>query len=477
MKTINADVAVIGAGTAGLAAYRAARSHGRKVVLIEGGPYGTTCARVGCMPSKLLIAASDAAHAVTTAQAFGVHATLARIDGKAVMARVRAERDRFVGFVIESIEQIPQEHRLRGHARFIDRKTLQIDEHTLVHADRIVIATGSSPTVIAEFQALGKRVLTSDDVFAWDDLPESVAVIGTGVMGLELGQALHRLGVRVALFGRDDKLAQLNDPMVRAAAERYFNTELDLRLNSAILKAQRDGDAVQLRSHDGEGRERIERYTYLLAATGRTPNLKSLNLERSGLALDEHGVPLFNSHTMQCGESTIFIAGDASDERPLLHEATDQGRIAGDNAGRYPQVAAGLRHTPLNITFSDPQIASIGTSYRELKHGSFAIGEVSFENQGRSRVILQNRGILRVYGEYGSELFLGAEMIGPRAEHLAHLLAWACQNRMTIGHMLTMPFYHPVIEEGVRTALHNLRENLLHGLPEIEHCADATPGT
>src|SRR3954463_9016009 len=96
MNIVNADIAVIGAGTAGLAAYRAARSHGKRAVLIESGPYGTTCARVGCMPSKLLIAAAEAAHAIGAAPGFGVHADNLRIDGKAVMARVRAERDRFV---------------------------------------------------------------------------------------------------------------------------------------------------------------------------------------------------------------------------------------------------------------------------------------------------------------------------------------------------------------------------------------------
>src|SRR3954465_11816461 len=101
MNNLNVDVAIIGTGTAGLAAYRAARAHGKRAVLIESGPYGTTCARVGCMPSKLLIAASEAAHAAGAAHGFGVHAGQVRVDGAAVMARVRSERDRFVGFVID----------------------------------------------------------------------------------------------------------------------------------------------------------------------------------------------------------------------------------------------------------------------------------------------------------------------------------------------------------------------------------------
>src|SRR3982750_3491791 len=121
MRTLETDVAVIGAGTAGLAAYRAAKSAGRRTLLIEGGVYGTTCARVGCMPSKLLIAPAEAAHAVERFGAFGLAIDgPVRVDGKAVMARVRRERDRFVGFVLDSVERLPAADRLRGYARFAD---------------------------------------------------------------------------------------------------------------------------------------------------------------------------------------------------------------------------------------------------------------------------------------------------------------------------------------------------------------------
>ena len=200
MKTIKTQVAVIGAGTAGMTAYRAATTGGKKALLIESGPYGTTCARVGCMPSKLLIAAAEAAHAATAAPAFGIHPGPVRIDGKAVMARVRAERDRFVGFVVEAVDGYPAADKLHGHARFVSENKLQVGDHTVVEAERFVIATGSTPIVPEEWAAAGPRVINSDAVFYWDDLPESIAIAGTGIIGLELGQALHRLGVRLSLI-------------------------------------------------------------------------------------------------------------------------------------------------------------------------------------------------------------------------------------------------------------------------------------
>ncbi|MEB0137271.1 dihydrolipoyl dehydrogenase [Actimicrobium sp. CCC2.4] len=476
MNIIDVDVAVIGAGSAGLTAYRAAKSHGVKVLLIERGPYGTTCARVGCMPSKLLIAAADAAYHAADAAGFGVHAGPVRIDGTAVMARVRTERDRFVGFVVDGVEHIDPIDRLVGSARFLGPQQLQVDAHTIVNAARIVIATGSSPRRPAELLGLGDRLIDNEQLFDWTSLPASVAVLGAGVVGLELGQALHRLGVRVALFGRGEHIGPLSDPEVLGSALDCLGGELDMRLGNQRFDAQRDNDGVLVQSAGKDGVVRSEHFSLVLAAAGRAPNLADLQLDRSGLTLDAHGVPLFDRTTMQCGSSTIFIAGDVDAELPLLHEAVDQGRIAGSNAGAFPDVAAGLRRTPLGVVFCDPQIALVGQRYSDLVAQKYAVGSVAFADQGRSRVMRQNRGLLRLYAERGSGRLLGAEMVGPRAEHLSHLLAWACQSRMTVTQMLDMPFYHPVIEEGIRTALRRLQDQLDQDVADIEHCADCTPG-
>jgi len=479
MPTLHTDVAIIGAGTAGMTAYRAAQNESKSVLLIESHVYGTTCARVGCMPSKLLIAAAEAAHAAQSASAFGVHAAPLRIDGKAVMARVRSERDRFVGFVVSDVDDFPAETKLMGRAVFTGPDTLRVGD-TEIQAKSIVIATGSSPKVADEWKIAGDRIITSDDVFDWTDLPESVAVVGTGVIGLELGQALHRLGVRVALFARGNSLAQISDPSLLEVADRVLSEELDIRFQTSVTSVVRDGDGVIIHSRDGQGHQRTERFTYLLSAMGRSPNVHQLGLEHTGLVLDRFGIPHYDKHTMQCGSSAIFIAGDADNERPLLPEAADQGRIAGRNAACFPDVQPGLRRTPLTIAFSEPQIATAGASYKELcagRAGQFAVGKVSFENQGRSRVMLQNQGMLRVYGEFGSGRFLGAEMIGPRAEHIGHLLAWAHQAGMTVEQMLDMPFYHPVVEEGLRTALRDLLSQLKNPPSLAEDCLKAIPAS
>ena len=456
-KLLEVDVAVIGAGTAGLAAYRAAKGAGARAVLIEGGPYGTTCARVGCMPSKLLIAAAEAAHAIGRAPGFGVHADAPlRVDGREVMARVRRERDRFVGFVLQGVEGIPEADRIRGYAKFLDPQTLQVEGGPRIAASSIVIATGSRPAIPPILEGLGDRLLVNDDVFEWEDLPRSAAVFGPGVIGLELGQALARLGVRVVVLGRGGRVGPISDPFVREAALKAFAADFPLDPDAHVKRVQRVDDEVEIEFQDPNGEPRRERFNYVIAATGRLPNLERLGLESAGLEIGGYGVPRFNTGTLQAGNSSIFIAGDANHDVPLLHEAADEGRIAGENAARFPAVNPGLRRAPLGIVFTDPQIAIVGRGFASLKTAALAAGEVSFADQGRARVMLRNPGVLRVYGDPATGRFLGAEMVGPDAEHLGHLLAWALQAEMTVEQMLQMPFYHPVVEEGLRTALRDL---------------------
>jgi len=238
-----------------------------------------------------------------------------------------------------------------------------------------------------------------------------------------------------------------------------------------VKSVRRLGDEVEVEYVCPEGKQRVERFDYVLAATGRTPNIDQLGLERTGLALSARGVPVHDAHTLQAGASSIFIAGDVSDDKPLLHEAADEGRIAGENAARFPDVVPGPRRAPLSIVFTDPQIAIVGGGFASLKSHTLAAGEVSFDDQGRSRVMLRNHGHLRVYADPATGRFLGAEMAGPDAEHIGHLLAWALQAKMTVAQMLEMPFYHPVVEEGLRTALRDLAAKIAESRTAVRDLA------
>jgi dihydrolipoamide dehydrogenase len=193
----------------------------------------------------------------------------------------------------------------------------------------------------------------------------------------------------------------------------------------------------------------------VLAALGRRPNVDGLGLAELGAPLDERGTPVFNRHTMQVGDLPIYMAGDANADRPLFHEACDEGAIAGFNAARGEQTAF-MRKVALGVAFSDPDVLSVGQSFDKLPAEAVLIGSARGEGNGRSRLLGGADGLLRVYAERGTGRLLGASMVAIGGEHLAHLLAWSIQRGETARSLLQAPFYHPVLEELLQSALQDI---------------------
>ncbi len=449
MEQKQVDVAIIGAGSAGLYALGRVRSSGKSFVLINGGHTGTTCARVGCMPSKALIQVAEDYHRCTILDRYGVEGQDGlRLDSVEAMEHVRDLRDTFVERVrSNSTDKMPEERFIEGYARFIEPHVLEVNGQR-IRAEKIIIATGSRPLIPAPWTPYRDRILTTDELFELETLPESMAVIGLGAIGLELGQSLARLGVAVTGFDMLESIGGITDPEIAAAALGLIKKEFPLHLGTAA-EISEEGD--KLRVSAGEHSVVVDR---VLASLGRIPNLDRLDLANAGIELDERGIPLFNPNTMQCGDSHIFIAGDVDGERPLLHEAGDEGRIAGLNAGSE-RIQAFQRKTPIGIVFCDPNIAAVGRRWNELDPETTAVGVVNFPPVGRALIMGKNKGILRVYAHKTSGRLLGAEMFCVRGENLAHLLAWCIQQKMTVGELLQMPFYHPVIEEALQAALYD----------------------
>lgn len=446
---LRCDVAVIGAGTAGLAAERAARRNGASTLLIDPEFNGTTCATVGCMPSKLLIAAASAAHRVGQAGRFGLAVHGLTVDGPAVMQRVREERDRFARLTRESFDELPDGVVVRGRARFTGPTTLTLDDGRTILARTIVIATGSRPNVPPAFAALGDRLLTSDSIFELPDLPRRLAVVGSGAIGLELAQAMAHLGVQVTLLDRGEQLAKLRCPRVHDAVLALMRRRMAVHLGVEVIP-ERDGDAARLRwkgATTGEGE-----FDLVLAALGRSPALGDLTLEQAGLALDDDGVPCHDRATMRCSDSAVFLAGDVAADLSVLHEASAEGAIAGRNAAAFPAAIPVARHPFFSITFTDPPIASIGRSEAE----GAVTGTSDYGDQGRARVEGRNEGVLTLYATAPEGRLIGADLVAPAGDHLAHLLAWAIEGGMTARAMLDLPFYHPTIEEGLKPALRSV---------------------
>lgn len=461
MDTQPLDTLIIGAGSAGLAALREVRKRTERFALINDGPYGTTCARVGCMPSKLLIEAANAYHQRHTLAEFGITgADALAADLPAVLRRLRALRDEFVAGTLQITDALGARS-IAGRARLLGPQQVQINGSSgpIYHAKSIILAPGSKPVLPPEWQALGERILTTDSLFEQPTLGPRLAVIGMGPVGIELAQALARLGLQVTGYATQQWLGGLSDPTVNTSLHDALVHDFTLHIGpAATLHAAPDGSGcIEVRS--GEHRSTVD---HVLVAIGRRPQLADLGLDTLGVALDDKGMPPVNPKTMQIADLPVYLAGDAHNHRPLLHEAADEGHIAGMNA-LAPAPLCYQRRTPLAIVFSDPNAAVIGQSLRALQAQdglALATGSVDFARQGRARASQHNHGRLNVYADQASGRLLGAELCAPAGEHLAHLLALAIDQNLTLLQLLGMPFYHPVLEEGLRTALRDAARQL-----------------
>lgn len=459
MKIRKVEYAIIGSGTAGLGAYSRIRRKTDNFVIIQHGPYGTTCARVGCMPSKMLITAADHAHEMQQAAPFGVHGKSV-INGTQVFNRIRQDRaDKFVGNVLKQIDNIPTEFKLQGCAKFISNNQLQVSDDLIIEADKIIIACGTRPYIPEQLTSVENKILTSDTIFEIDNLPDSIAVIGLGVIALELGQSLHRLGVKTSLYGRTGKIGDLSHPDLQAETLKCLSDELDIYPQGRIVEAWEENDAVVIAYEQHNGSVITKTFDVILVAAGRVSNADRMNIHNTDIQLDKAGTPHFDPQTMQCGNLPIYIAGDATNDLPLWHEAYDEGRIAGNSALNYPNAEKAQRKTPLGIYFTDPQMAIVGKSFQQLRDTEIVIGDVPF-NSPRHEVWKKTQGRIQVYLDAYSGQILGAELLGYQAEHLAHLLALAITHRMTADQFLEMPIYHPSAEEVLKKALNNARFQL-----------------
>jgi len=456
------DIAILGAGSAGLSAYKEATKYKNNVILIDNGQLGTTCAQTGCMPSKTFIQAANDFHRRHYLSQQGIQGSEGlTVDLSQVMQHVRDLRDYFASGVIRYTESLKKQL-FRESAQFVTPNRLQVGEHQ-IDAERVIVATGSHSIVPQAWQAFNDYILTSENLFEQTDLSDPIAVIGAGVIGLELGQAMARLGITINMFHAHDYIGGLTDPEVNQVAIAIMKEQLTLNIGERAEVTTNDHNGqltITSNSHQAEAKQ-------ILAAMGRQPNIKHLGLEQLNIELDNDGLPHFDQETLQIPDTPLYIAGDVNQHRPLLHEASDEGRIAGYNATKG-RAECFQRRVPLHIVFTQPNIAVVGQTYATLCDQNIAIGQIDYSDQGRARIKQSNQGLLRVYGHPTTSQILGAELIAPEGEHLAHLLAWIIQTGATVYEALQLPFYHPVVEEGLRTALRDLANNMKSKATSLE---------
>jgi pyruvate/2-oxoglutarate dehydrogenase complex dihydrolipoamide dehydrogenase (E3) component len=449
------DVAVIGGGSAGYAAARTAAGLGAKTVVIEGGAQiGGLCILRGCMPSKALLESAHRWHDINRAGEFGLLAQPLGVDMKFIQARKQKLIGGFAKYRQQQLSQGKFSLQL-GQASFLDSHTLLVTrdgQGRLVTAKTFIVATGSIITRVPVPGLWETGCWTSDTALDTDTIPKRLAVLGGGVIAVELGQFFARVGSKTTILQRSEHLVRNYDHDVSAELERAFAAEkISVCTGVKLLEVSNTRHGKKIVFQRGKKSESII-VDEILYALGREPALGALTLENAGIALAEGRLTV--NGQLASAASHIFAAGDSVGPHEVVHIAIQQAEIAARNAVkllRNKSVEAETIDYRLKalVTFTDPEIASVGLTETEAKAQGidYLSASYPFNDHGKAVIGGHEFGFVKLLAEKKRGEIIGAEIIGPHASDLIHELIAVMRYRGTARELGLMPHYHPTLAE------------------------------
>ncbi len=448
METQHFDFVVIGGGSAGYAAARTARETFGKVAIIEdASELGGLCILRGCMPSKTLIYSAEVLHLAQNGVKFGLEVENARVNMKTLHQR---KLDTINEFSSHRKEQLVSDrfHLIRDRAVFVDEKTVELaNSGARVTADHFIIATGS---VVNTPDVPGLKDTphwTSDDVLDLDFLPESVIVLGGGIVACELAQFLNRIGTKVIQIQRSAIiLKETSEDAARVIMKVFRHEGIDLRTDTSLESVAKDGDEFVVRfTEKGESHE--VRAAHLFNALGRNPNSHGLGLENAGVETKKSG-HIRVDEMQRTTNPRIYAAGDVTGPYEIVHLAIMQGEVAASHASGKPVEPVNYDNKT-GVVFTDPQIASAGISVQEAKELGIEIvaADYPFDDHGRSILMEAKYGYVKVWADKTTRKVVGAECVGKDAGELIHAMAVAIVMGATPSDLLKVHWYHPTLSE------------------------------
>ena len=449
------DFAVIGGGSAGYAAARTAAGLGLKTVVIDGADeLGGLCILRGCMPSKTLIGTANTALKVRHAAELGVVAEFKSVDTAAVHRRKRTLIAEFAGYRQEQLGD-GRFLLLRGTAVFAGphdlRVTLREGGETLtVSAKSILIATGS---VIAWPDVPGLREVdawTSDTVLDAADVPDSFLVLGGGAIALELAHYLEGIGRTVTVIQRSAQLLRGMDADVAEVVRESFSRRMTVHTGTTLKRVERTPDGKRV-VFEKDGKVEAAEAAEVLVALGRRAAVDGLDMAAAGVLLVRGNVRV--SKSMQTSAPHIFAAGDVCGDAEVVHVAIQQGELAARNAARVVRGEGGLEEIDYRLklfgVFTEPQAAAVGMNEADAAASERPWNSASypFKEHGKSMVMGQLEGFVKMIADTETGEILGASVVGPEAVELIHQVCVAMHFRCTVAEFARIPFYHPTLSE------------------------------
>ncbi|MBX3182541.1 MAG: dihydrolipoyl dehydrogenase [Polyangiaceae bacterium] len=451
------DLIVIGAGPGGYVAAIRAAQLGLNVGCVELEPaLGGTCLRVGCIPSKALLEASERFHEAQHALAsFGVRASGVELDLPTMLAR----KDTIVEGLTSGIAGLFKKHKITryfGHGRFTGQAggdtqvVVRADDgaETALSAPRVIIATGSRLAPLRGVELDGDRVGGSTEALSYPEVPKHLVVIGAGVIGLELGSVWSRLGAQVTVLEYLDRILPGMDEELAREAKRVFEKQgLVFRLGSRVTGARQEGEGAVV---EVDGAEPIHCDRVLLS-TGRLPNTEGLALDTIGVALDERGRVPVGAH-FETSAPGVYAIGDVIRGPMLAHKAEDEGVACAE------YLVTGYGHVNYDaipsVVYTHPEIACVGRTEEELKEAGvpYRKGSFPFMANGRARALGSTEGRVKMLAHAETDRVLGVHILGPRAGDLIAECAVAMEYGASSEDIARACHAHPTLAEVVKEA-------------------------
>ena len=452
------DVTIIGSGPGGYVAAIRAAQLGLKTAIVEKyNSLGGTCLNVGCIPSKALLDASEHYHnAHDKFKEFGIDLSGLEVN----MPQMIKRKDEVVEQTVKGVEFLMKKNKIDvfyGHGSFTDPHTLHIamneGEDQDITSENFIIATGSKPITPPAFNYDKKRVITSTEALTITEVPKSMAIIGGGVIGLELGSVFGRLGTEVDVIEFQDRILPLMDKDCSKELMRALKkTGLNFYFKYKVTDVQgADAGATVTFEKQSDGEVTTKEYDYCLVAIGRRPYTEGLGLDKAGVEVDDKG-RVGVDHHMQTNVPHIFAIGDVVRGAMLAHKAEEEGIYVVEKiAGQDPHIDYNL--IP-GVVYTWPEVAAVGRTEEELKEAgvNYKSGKFPFKALGRARASTDTEGMVKVLTDAETDEILGVHMVGARAADMISEAVALMEFRASAEDAARMSHAHPTYTEAFREA-------------------------
>ena len=445
------DLLIIGAGSGN--SVIGPEHDGWDVAIAEHGLFGGTCLNVGCIPSKMFVYAAEVAALAADSERLGVHTSFDGADWPAVRDRIFGRIDPIAEGGLTYRQGLPNVTVYTDTARFVGPRTVAVGDETIT-AERIVVAAGARPAIpdVAGLATCGYH--TSDTIMRLDDLPERLLVMGGGYIAAELGSVMGAFGSQVTFVLRGDTFLRREDDEIRTRFTSEYSRRFDVRLNTQILAARREGAEVVLTVEDASGRTEL-RGDELLVATGRIPNGDRLDLAAAGIDTDPAGYVVTDDR-LQTSAEGVWALGDITNPVQLKHVANHEARVVSHNLC-HPDDPLRVDHRFIpHAVFGHPQVASVGLTERQCQQRGLPCRShvQPFSSAAYGWAMEDTDSAVKVIAHAETRRLLGAHIIGPQASTLIQQLIQGMHFDLTVDQMARQQYYiHPALPEVVEQAL------------------------